>query len=80
MTVVRCFNAESDGNDPLDLDKTLSFTRVFWASNRSSRTRLRSKKAVTFDCSPDYNVKITGRVVDQAQLGPDRISTKFKKK
>jgi hypothetical protein len=24
-------------------------------------------------------VKITGRVVDQAQLGPDRISTKFAK-
>ena len=41
--------------------------------------RFAPKKAVTFDCSPDYNVKITGRVVDQAQLGPDRISTKFKK-
>jgi len=42
--------------------------------------RFAPKKAVTFDCSPDYNVKITGRVVDQAQLGPDRVSTKFKKR
>jgi ABC-type branched-subunit amino acid transport system substrate-binding protein len=31
-----------------------------------------------YDCSPDYLVKITGPVVDQAQLGPDRVSTKYK--
>jgi ABC-type branched-subunit amino acid transport system substrate-binding protein len=30
-----------------------------------------------FDCSPDYVVEISGRVVDQAELGPDRISTKY---
>jgi ABC-type branched-subunit amino acid transport system substrate-binding protein len=29
------------------------------------------------DCSDDYVVKVTGSVVDAAQLGPDRISTKF---
>jgi ABC-type branched-subunit amino acid transport system substrate-binding protein len=37
------------------------------------------KEQGKFDCSPDYVVKITGRVVDQAQLGPDRVSTKHKK-
>jgi ABC-type branched-subunit amino acid transport system substrate-binding protein len=37
------------------------------------------EKAGTFDCDPSYVVKISGRVVDQAQLGPDRVSTKFKK-
>jgi ABC-type branched-subunit amino acid transport system substrate-binding protein len=31
----------------------------------------------TFDCDDSYVVKITGRVVDQAKLGPDRISTKY---
>jgi ABC-type branched-subunit amino acid transport system substrate-binding protein len=31
----------------------------------------------TFDCDDGYRVKVTGRVVDQAQLGPDRVSTKF---
>jgi ABC-type branched-subunit amino acid transport system substrate-binding protein len=35
------------------------------------------KKAGEFDCDPSYVVKISGRVVDQAQLGPDRISTKY---
>mgnify|MGYP006161850183 CR=1 FL=1 len=30
-----------------------------------------------FDCSPDYVVTISGRVVDQAELGPDRVSTKY---
>lgn len=33
-----------------------------------------------FDCSPDYVKKVTGAVVDRAQLGPDRVSTKFQKK
>ena len=32
-----------------------------------------------FDCDPSYVVDITGRVVDQADLGPDRVSTKYKK-
>jgi ABC-type branched-subunit amino acid transport system substrate-binding protein len=35
-------------------------------------------KGEGFDCSPSYVVKVGGRVVDQAQLGPDRISTKYK--
>ena len=30
-----------------------------------------------FDCSDDYVVEISGRVVDQAELGPDRVSTKY---
>ena len=30
-----------------------------------------------FECNPDYVVEITGRVVDQAELGPDRVSTKY---
>jgi hypothetical protein len=29
------------------------------------------------DCSDDYVVKVTGPVVDAAELGPDRISTKY---
>lgn len=37
------------------------------------------KKAGEFACDPSYTVPITGRVVDQAQLGPDRISTKYLK-
>jgi ABC-type branched-subunit amino acid transport system substrate-binding protein len=28
-----------------------------------------------YDCSPDYAVQMTGQVVDQAKLGPDRVST-----
>ena len=28
-------------------------------------------------CDPDGNVKITGRVVDQAELDENRISTKY---
>jgi ABC-type branched-subunit amino acid transport system substrate-binding protein len=39
--------------------------------------RFDPKGAASFACSPDYVVKVTGRVVDQAQLGPDRRSTKF---
>jgi ABC-type branched-subunit amino acid transport system substrate-binding protein len=30
-----------------------------------------------FDCNPDGSFELSGRVVDQAQLGPDRVSTKF---
>jgi Periplasmic binding protein len=30
-----------------------------------------------FDCNPDGAFELSGRVVDQAQLGPDRVSTKF---
>ncbi len=43
--------------------------------------RFAPKPANTFDCSPGDNVPIpsTERVVAQAQLGPDRISTKNKK-
>lgn len=37
------------------------------------------KERGKFDCSPDYAVKISGRVVDQAKLGPDRVSTAHKK-
>jgi hypothetical protein len=32
-----------------------------------------------FDCGPEYVIEIEGPVVDQAELGPDRVSTKFKK-
>jgi ABC-type branched-subunit amino acid transport system substrate-binding protein len=35
-------------------------------------------QAGQFDCSPDYRVPVSGRVVDQAALGPDRVSTKHK--
>ncbi|MCU1380210.1 MAG: hypothetical protein JWN29_3193 [Acidimicrobiales bacterium] len=35
-------------------------------------------EAGKYDCDPSYVVKISGRVVDQAKLGPDRITTKFK--
>jgi ABC-type branched-subunit amino acid transport system substrate-binding protein len=35
-------------------------------------------QAGQFDCSPDYLVPLTGRVVEQAGLGPDRVSTKHK--
>jgi hypothetical protein len=35
------------------------------------------KAAGEFECDPSYVVKISGRVVDQAKLGPDRISTKY---
>ncbi len=41
--------------------------------------RVTPKKVNTYDCSPKYATKVSGRVVDQAKLGPDRISTKFKK-
>lgn len=30
-----------------------------------------------FECSPDYAVEVSGRVVDQAELGPDRVSTRY---
>lgn len=32
-----------------------------------------------FDCSDDYTVPVSGRVVDQAELGDDRISTKYRR-
>jgi ABC-type branched-subunit amino acid transport system substrate-binding protein len=35
-------------------------------------------QAGQFDCSPDFQVQVTGRVVEQAGLGPDRVSTKHK--
>jgi ABC-type branched-subunit amino acid transport system substrate-binding protein len=35
-------------------------------------------QAGQYDCSPDYVVPVTGAVVDQAALGPDRVSTKHK--
>jgi ABC-type branched-subunit amino acid transport system substrate-binding protein len=35
-------------------------------------------QAGQFDCNPDYVVPVTGAVVDQAALGPDRVSTKHK--
>jgi ABC-type branched-subunit amino acid transport system substrate-binding protein len=35
-------------------------------------------QAGQFDCSSDYRVPVSGRVVDQAALGPDRVSTKHK--
>jgi ABC-type branched-subunit amino acid transport system substrate-binding protein len=41
--------------------------------------RFDPKEKGKLDCSADYVVKVTGPVVDAAQLGPDRISTKFKK-
>ncbi|MCU1380671.1 MAG: hypothetical protein JWN29_3654, partial [Acidimicrobiales bacterium] len=31
------------------------------------------------DCSPDYVKQVTGAVVDNAKLGPDRVSTLYKK-
>ena len=37
------------------------------------------EKEGTFDCDPKYVQNVTGRVVDQAKLGPDRISTLYKK-
>ena len=33
--------------------------------------------AASFDCSPDHVTPVTGPVVDRAELGPDRVSTKF---
>ena len=30
-----------------------------------------------FDCNPDGAIELTGRVVDQAELDENRISTKF---
>jgi ABC-type branched-subunit amino acid transport system substrate-binding protein len=30
-----------------------------------------------YECSPDYAVEISGRVVDQAQLDADRVSTRY---
>ena len=32
-----------------------------------------------FDCGPENVIEIEGPVVDQAELGPDRVSTKYKK-
>jgi ABC-type branched-subunit amino acid transport system substrate-binding protein len=39
--------------------------------------RVAPKKANTFDCDPSYRVKVTGRVVDQAKLDSNRVSTAF---
>jgi hypothetical protein len=35
------------------------------------------EKEGTLDCSPDYVKEVTGPVVDNAKLGPDRVSTLF---
>jgi hypothetical protein len=31
-----------------------------------------------FSCSPDHVQPVSGRVVEQAQLGDDRVSTKYR--
>ena len=36
-------------------------------------------QAGEYECDRESVVKITGRVVDQAELGPDRKSTKYTK-
>jgi hypothetical protein len=34
-------------------------------------------EAGAYDCNPDYVKQVTGEVVTRAQLGPDRVSTKY---
>jgi ABC-type branched-subunit amino acid transport system substrate-binding protein len=41
--------------------------------------RFDPKEKGELECSDDYVAKVTGKVVDDAKLGPDRISTLYKK-
>jgi ABC-type branched-subunit amino acid transport system substrate-binding protein len=41
--------------------------------------RFDPKAVGEYDCNPDYVVQVTGPVVDRAELGPDRVSTKYLK-
>ena len=43
-------------------------------------TRVAPEEPGTFDCDPKFAAKISGPVVDKAQLGPDRISQKYIRK
>ena len=41
--------------------------------------RVTPEEPASFDCKDEYVAPVTGPVVDQAKLGPDRISTLFTK-